>query len=90
MARVVTRASDAAALFEIFDLSHATMRRMAWTDVVGATGAASTPVVVAVLAFVFARSQSRSEELLKVRLEYYKVLAPDLNSLMCYMTFIGT
>jgi hypothetical protein len=77
-------------LFETFDLSHATIRRMAWTDVVGATGVAATPVVVAVLAFVFARSRSRSDELLKVRIDCYKVLAPDLNSLMCYMTFIGT
>lgn len=66
------------------------MQLVAWTDVVGAGGAAATPIVVAVLAFVFARSQSRSDELLKVRLEYYKALAPDLNLLMCYMTFIGT
>lgn len=63
---------------------------MTWTDVVGAVGAAATPVVVAVLAFVFTRSQARSEELLKVRLEYYKLLAPDLNMLMCYVTFIGS
>jgi hypothetical protein len=28
--------------------------------------------------------------LLETRLEYYKQLIPDLNKLMCYMTFIGS
>jgi len=45
--------------------------------------------VVAVLAYVLTRNQSRSEELLRARLDYYRVLIPDLNRLMCYMTFIG-
>jgi hypothetical protein len=62
----------------------------AWTDVVQAIGAILTPIVVAGLAYSFTRSQSRSDELLKVRLDYYKLVAPDLNRLMCYMTFIGT
>ena len=61
-----------------------------WTDVMQAVGAVSIPIVVAGLAFVLSRSQSRSGELLKVRLDYYRTLAPDLNQLMCYMTFIGT
>ena len=49
-----------------------------------------TPVVVAILAYVLSRNQSRSGELLRARLERYKLLTPDLNTLMCYMTFIGT
>ena len=47
------------------------------------------PVVVAALAFVLTRNQSRSGELLRTRLDYYRLIAPDLNRLMCYMTFIG-
>lgn len=61
----------------------------AWTDVVQAIGALLGPVVVAALAYVLTRNQSRSQELVRARLEYYKLLAPDLNRLMCYMTFIG-
>lgn len=61
----------------------------AWTDVVQAIGALLVPVVVAALAYVLTRNQSRSQELVHARLEYYKLLAPDLNRLMCYITFIG-
>jgi hypothetical protein len=61
----------------------------AWTDVVQAVGALLVPVVIAVLAYVLTRNQSRSQELVHARLEYYKLLAPDLNRLMCYITFIG-
>lgn len=61
-----------------------------WTDVVQAIGTVSIPVVVAILAFVLSRTQSRSEELLRTRVDYYRQLVPDLNRLMCYMTFIGT
>jgi hypothetical protein len=61
----------------------------AWTDVFQAIGAILIPVVVAVLAYVLTRNQSRSQELVRARLEYYKLLAPDLNRLMCYITFIG-
>jgi hypothetical protein len=60
-----------------------------WTAELQAIGAILVPIVVAALAFVITRNQSRSEELLRTRLEYYKALAPDLNRLMCYMTFIG-
>jgi hypothetical protein len=60
-----------------------------WTAVVTAIGTILIPVVVAALAYFLTRNQSRSEQLLQARLEYYKVLAPDLNRLMCYMTFIG-
>lgn len=66
------------------------MAGSSWTDVAGAVGAVLTPVLVAVLAFVLSRTQSRSDELLRVRLDYYRLLLPDLNTLMCYMTFIGT
>jgi hypothetical protein len=66
------------------------MANPSWTDAMQAVGAVSIPVVVAGVAFVLTRSQSRSEELLKVRLDYYRAMAPDLNQLMCYITFIGT
>lgn len=61
-----------------------------WTDVVQAISAVSVPIVIAILAYILTRTQSRNDELLKVRLDYYKALTPDLNRLMCYMTFIGT
>ena len=61
-----------------------------WTDVVAAIGSVATPVAVAMFGIALARRQSRNSELLKARIEYYKALAPDLNTLMCYMTFIGT
>jgi hypothetical protein len=60
-----------------------------WTDVVQAIGAVLVPITVAALVYTLTRSQSRSEELVRARLEYYKLLAPDLNHLMCYITFIG-
>jgi hypothetical protein len=60
-----------------------------WTDVVQAIGAVLVPLSVAALVYVLTRSQSRSQELVRARLEYYKLLAPDLNHLMCYITFIG-
>jgi hypothetical protein len=62
----------------------------AWTDVTQAVGAVLIPVALAGVAFLVTRSQSRSDELLRLRVDYYRALAPDLNRLMCYMTFIGT
>lgn len=38
---------------------------------------------------MLSRRQDRNGELLKARIEYYRLLAPDLNTLMCYITFIG-
>src|SRR5262245_64621297 len=35
-------------------------------------------------------NQWRNQELIKARLEYYKVLVPKWNDLMCYFTFIGS
>ena len=61
-----------------------------WTDVVSALGTALTPIVVVVFGVVIAKRQSISDHLIEVRLDYYKALIPDLNRLMCYLTFIGT
>lgn len=55
-----------------------------------AISSAAVPVLVVVLGIYLGRGQSRNEELVRVRLEYYKQLAPDLNRLMSYLTFIGT
>lgn len=66
------------------------MNEPLWTAILQAIGTVSTPIVVAILAYVLTRNQSRSEELLRGRLDYYNFLAPDLNQLMCYMTFIGS
>jgi len=61
-----------------------------WLDAVSAIGAVLTPILIVVFGIFIASRQSRSEQLQKVRIEYYQQLAPDLNTLMCYMTFIGT
>ena len=61
-----------------------------WLDLLSAIGDIATPVALAGLGFVLTRRLNRNTELLKTRLEAYKALAPDLNTLMCYMTFIGT
>ncbi len=66
------------------------MASVTWADGLQAVGAVLTPVVVAILAYVVVRAQSRSEGLLKIRTDYYRSIVPDLNRLMCYMTFIGT
>lgn len=66
------------------------MGTVSWTDALSAIGSIATPLVVLVLGFMVSRRQSRNDELLKARIEYYRLLAPDLNTLMCYMTFIGT
>ncbi|SDF07079.1 hypothetical protein SAMN05660662_0975 [Blastococcus aurantiacus] len=54
------------------------------------------PVVLVVLGHRLSRrlkelddSQWRNQELVKARLDYYKVLAPPLNDLVCFFTFIG-
>jgi hypothetical protein len=58
-------------------------------DALAATGSLATPLVVLVLGYMLTRKQSRSEGLLNARFEYYERVAPQLNTLMCYMTFIG-
>ncbi|MCU1582799.1 MAG: hypothetical protein JWO01_2187 [Microbacteriaceae bacterium] len=65
------------------------MNEPLWTDVITAIGAAITPLIVVGAGLVIARRQSRNDELLKVRIDYYQKLIPDLNRLMCYITFIG-
>lgn len=65
------------------------MTAPAWVDYAQGIGAVVTPLTVAALGYVFARRQSRSRELLSARLEDYRRLVPNLNALMCYMTFIG-
>ena len=59
-------------------------------DTISALSSVLTPVVVVIVGVVLTRRQSRNQELVKVRLDYYQQLAPDLNRLMCYMTFIGS
>ena len=61
-----------------------------WAEIVTAVSAGLVPVTVAILGVYLGRRQSRSEELTRVRLEFYKKLAPQLNKIMCYMLFIGT
>ena len=66
------------------------MNEPLWTDVLSALGAILTPLFVLGAGLFFGFRQSRSDQLQKVRIDYYKSLAPDLNRLMCYLTFIGT
>lgn len=65
------------------------MSEVNWTDVVSAVSAAATPIIVAVFGWLLTRRQSRSELLLKARIDYYRDIMPDLNRLMTYMMFIG-
>ncbi len=65
-------------------------------EVTRTVAAAAVPVVVAVVGYrlnrrlkVWEASQWRNQELIKARLAYYQVIAPKLNDLMCYFTFIG-
>lgn len=75
------------------------MAEVNWTVIAELVTAAATlavPVVVAVMAHRFNNqvkrweaNQWRNQELIKARLEYYRELVPQLNDLMCYLTFIG-
>lgn len=65
-------------------------------QIIQAVSAVSVPVIVAVIGFVLNRrlkqyeaDQWRNQELIKARLQYFGQLAPMLNDLMCYLTFIG-
>lgn len=65
-------------------------------EVVKAAAAVAVPVVVAVLGYrlnqrakLWEASQWRNQELIKMRVAYYQSLAPQLNDIMCYFTFIG-
>jgi hypothetical protein len=65
-------------------------------DIVKTLAAVAVPVVVAVVGYRLSRrlklweaSQWRNQELIKARLQYYGQLAPMINDVMCYLTFIG-
>ncbi len=65
-------------------------------DVVRTVAAVAVPIVVAVVGYRLNRrlklweaSQWRNQELIKARLEYYRSLAPKLNDIICYFTFVG-
>jgi hypothetical protein len=65
-------------------------------DVIKTLAAVAVPVVVAVIGHMLSRrlklweaSQWRNQELIKARLQYYGQLAPMVNDLMCYLTFVG-
>jgi hypothetical protein len=66
-------------------------------EAITAIATLAVPVVVAVMAGRFNNqlkkweaNQWRNQELIRARLEYYRVLVPKLNDLMCYFTFIGS
>ncbi len=65
-------------------------------DVVRTVATVAVPVVVAVLGYRLNRrlklweaDQWRNQELIRARLAYYQVIAPQLNDLMCFFGFIG-
>ena len=65
-------------------------------EVIRTLSALAIPIVVAFLGYKLNRrakelevSQWRNQELIKARLSYYQSLAPRLNDLLCYFTFIG-
>jgi len=66
------------------------MNDLTWVDWAQGIGAVATPLLVAFLAYMLTRRQSRNGELVSARLDYYRVIVPDLNDLMCYVTFIGS
>ena len=65
------------------------MSDLSWVDYLQGISAVVTPLTVAGLGYFFARWQSRNHELVAARLQDYRRLVPNLNALMCYMTFIG-
>ncbi|KAA1418248.1 hypothetical protein FE697_020675 [Mumia zhuanghuii] len=60
-----------------------------WWEALQAIGLFLSPFAVAWLAYVLSIRQSRNDELKRVQLEYYSALAPRLNTLVCYVTFMG-
>jgi hypothetical protein len=74
----------------------ATIGAMLVLDLIKTLAAVAVPVVVAVIGYrlnqrlkLWEATQWRNQELIKARLQYYDRLAPLLNDLMCYLTFIG-
>ncbi|WP_191876492.1 hypothetical protein [Streptomyces filipinensis] len=65
-------------------------------DVIKTAAAVAVPVVVVVVGHrlsmrlkLWEASQWRNQELIKARLQYYGQLAPMINDVMCYLTFVG-
>lgn len=65
-------------------------------DLVKTAAAVAVPIVVAIIGYLLSQrlkrydaAQWRNQELIKARLGYFGQLAPMLNDLMCYLTFIG-
>lgn len=65
------------------------LQLVTWTESLAAIGGVATPLIVLIIGILLATRQSRNQELLKARIEDFRRLIPDLNTLMCYMTFIG-
>jgi len=70
--------------------------RLMILDLIQTVAAVSVPIVVAVIGYLLNRrlklyeaSQWRNQELIKARLQYFGQLAPMMNDLMCYLTFVG-
>lgn len=65
-------------------------------QLISTLAAIAVPIVVAVVGYrlnqrlkLWEASQWRNQELIKARLQYFDRLAPMLNDLMCYFTYIG-
>lgn len=76
-------------MFPTTDRYTARMDIPPWLNMLQAVGSIATPIGVAILAFVLARRQGQNDQLLAIRIQLYQTLVPQLNTLMCYMTFIG-
>ncbi len=66
------------------------MTAAVWVDYVQGVSAILTPLAVAWLGYTLTRRQSRNEVLVGARLDEYRRIVPNLNLLMCYMTFVGS
>jgi len=70
-----------------------------WTslEITRLVAQAATPIAVAVLGFYLTRlakrfelTQWRNQRLIDKRIAVYEDLAPDLNDLLCYFTYVGS
>lgn len=69
---------------------------MGWTETASAVGSLSIPFAVLGLGYLGDRrlkaienQQWRNQELMRARMEHYDTLAPMLNTLFCYFTYVG-
>lgn len=65
-------------------------------SIVQTLAAVSVPIIVAIIGYrlnqrlkLWEAGQWRNQELIKARLQYFGQLAPMLNDLVCYLTFVG-